>query len=43
MTEALSDEALLAELGVDVKVCPSSYKMAQIMGQAKRDFAHLFG
>ena len=23
--------------------CPSSYKMAQIMGQAKRDFAHHVG
>ena len=24
-------------------ICPSSYKMAQVLGQAKRDFAHLFG
>ena len=23
--------------------CPSSYKMAHVSGQAKRDFAHLFG
>ena len=37
-SEARELKECVAEL-----ICPPSYEVAQIMGQAKRDFAHRFG
>ena len=39
----LQEEKLLALYSDSLPYCPSSYKMAHVSGQAKRDFAHLFG
>ena len=38
-SEARELKECVAELTLE---CPSSYSLAQIMGQAKKDFAHLF-